>query len=219
MPKAIDLTGHTYGRLTVVSEVLPRGRPRKWNCICVCGTEKQIDGSAMRSGATTSCGCYNREVITSHGDTGTRLFGIWQHMKRRCYNTNSHAYPNYGGIGVTVCDEWRNDFQAFKEWSLRNGYDQSLSIDRINCAMTYSPSTCRWTTQDIQSRNQRIKTNGTCEYVGVSYVAKNKTYQASTCVNNKRIYLGRYKTGEEAARVRDQYIIDNGLEGFVLNFP
>lgn len=219
MPAAIDLTGHVYSRLTVINESLPRGRPRKWHCLCNCGAYKTIDGNSLRTGNTTSCGCYNKELITSHGDTGTRLFYCWQAMKQRCTNKNSASYKDYGAIGVTVCSEWVASYEVFKTWALTNGYKNTLTLDRINCSLIYSPDTCRWATKDIQARNQRIRTNSSCEYVGVTFIFTRNRYQASTCVNNKRIHLGTFLSAIEAALARDSYIKQNNLEGFVLNFP
>lgn len=219
MPKAIDLTGHVYSRLTVIDEVLPTQRPRKWNCICKCGVFKAIDGQSLRTGNTTSCGCYNQEKDKTHGDTATRLFYCWQAMKQRCYNTKSSSYKDYGAIGVTVCQEWFDSYEVFKEWALTNGYQDDLTIDRIACALVYSPTTCTWSPKNIQARNKRIRTNTSCVYVGVSYLPKRKRYQASTCVDNKRIHLGTFLSAEEAALARDNYIKQNKLEGFVLNFP
>ena len=95
-----------------------------------------------------------------------RLYRIWQHMKDRCYNHNCDSYHNYGGRGITVCDEWRNNYQNFQEWALRNGYTDDLTIDRSNVNGNYEPSNCRWLTQQEQSFNKR--TNRTLTY-------KNKT--------------------------------------------
>lgn len=219
MPKAIDLTGHVYGRLTILNEVLPRQRPRLWNCRCSCGNTKEIPGLHMRSGSTVSCGCYNKEVITTHGDTSTRLFYCWQAMKQRCYNNQAKSYKDYGAIGVTVCTEWLNNYEVFKEWAVSHGYTKDLTIDRINGALIYSPSTCRWTTKNIQARNHRIRTNTSCMYVGVAFLAKSNRYQASTCVDNRRIHIGTFLFAEEAALARDAYIRENSLEGYTLNFP
>lgn len=100
-----------------------------------------------------------REVIImparSHGDTGTRLHRIWQNMKARCYGKYSREYENYGGRGIVVCDEWRNSYEKFKEWAISNGYDENLTIDRINTDGNYEPSNCRWITNKEQQNNKR----------------------------------------------------------------
>ena len=218
MPAPIDLTGHTYGRLTVLNEVLPQQRPRLWRCQCSCGNTKDIGGPSLRKGNTTSCGCYNKELITTHGDTGTRLFYCWQGMLQRCYNKKAKAYRDYGAIGVTVCEEWRTSYVAFKTWAMSSGYLDTLTIDRIDCAPIYSPTTCRWADKVIQSRNQRIRSNTSCEFVGVTFLHKTKRYQASICVNDRRIHLGTFCTAHTAAQTRDNYIKDHALEGYTLNF-
>lgn len=91
----------------------------------------------------------------THGDTGTRLHRIWQNMKARCYRKSAREYENYGGRGITVCDEWRNSYENFKEWALNNGYAEDLTIDRINTDGNYCPENCRWITNKEQQNNKR----------------------------------------------------------------
>lgn len=88
-----------------------------------------------------------------HHGKGTRLYRIWSAMKTRCYNPNSEAYPIYGGRGITVCDEWRKDFSAFHDWAMCSGYNDELTIDRINGDEGYSPGNCRWATYKTQANN------------------------------------------------------------------
>ena len=96
----------------------------------------------------------------------TRLYDIWVNMKQRCFNQNDQAYQNYGGRGIAVCDEWKDDFQAFYDWSVSNGYQDGLSIDRINNDGNYSPENCRWTDRNVQNRNRR--NNHKITYNGVT---------------------------------------------------
>lgn len=91
----------------------------------------------------------------THGKTKTRLYSIWATMKARCYNVNNTKYTRYGGRGITICNEWKNDFQIFYDWSMKNGYKQNLSIDRINNDGNYEPSNCRWVTNSIQANNRK----------------------------------------------------------------
>lgn len=93
------------------------------------------------------------EFIKTHGRSKTKLYGVWLGMKRRCYYHNDKRYQNYGGRGITVCDEWRNDYVAFESWSINNGYKQGLSIDRIDNNGNYCPENCRWVTAKQQNRN------------------------------------------------------------------
>ena len=102
----------------------------------------------------------------THGMYNTRLYDIWVNMKQRCFNPNDQAYQNYGGRGIAVCDEWKDDFQAFYDWSVSNGYQDGLSIDRINNDGNYSPENCRWTDRNVQNRNRR--NNHKITYNGVT---------------------------------------------------
>lgn len=90
-----------------------------------------------------------------HGLKKTRLYRIWLAMKNRCFNAKTMRYPDYGGRGIVVCSEWKNDFKSFYDWSMSHGYDDSLSIDRIDNDGNYEPSNCRWATQLEQVRNSR----------------------------------------------------------------
>ena len=150
----IDLTGQKFGRLTVVERaedyVSPKGnRLTQWLCKCDCGNYSVVNACSLRSGATKSCGCINRK----HGMTKTRLYNIWVDMRQRCYNGNYPHFHRWGGKGVVVCEEWKDNFQAFAEWALKNGYDKKLSLDRINGNGNYEPCNCRWATAKEQARN------------------------------------------------------------------
>lgn len=90
-----------------------------------------------------------------HGLRHTRLYGIYQHMKQRCYNPNNKDYHCYGERGIIVCDEWLNDFQAFYDWAMSNGYQENLTLDRMNVNGNYEPTNCRWATSKEQANNTR----------------------------------------------------------------
>lgn len=149
-----DLTGRTFGNLTVLRYV-SKGR---WLCQCTCGNQKIVAGHNLKIGTTKSCGCWRkkllRETHLKHGGEGTRLFDIWTNMRRRCYNMKHHKYLNYGARGIKVCDEWLWGFIPFRNWALANGYNDSLSIDRIDVNDDYKPSNCRWVTAKQQARNR-----------------------------------------------------------------
>lgn len=150
-----NLIGQKFGRLTVLEY---KGN-RKWLCRCDCGNEKIIGKSDLTSGKTKSCGCYHKEQCQKlngkHYSGETKLYKVWEDMKRRCINPKHHAYKHYGDRGIVVCNEWREDFLQFKAWAISNGYKEGLSIDRINVNGNYEPSNCRWVTWNYQCRNRR----------------------------------------------------------------
>ncbi|MCM3595052.1 hypothetical protein M4D55_04545 [Metabacillus idriensis] len=138
-----DLVGKKFGKLTVTDKFETRNRRAYWYCECECGGGKYIYRGSLVKGVTTSCGC---TVATLGGLSKDRLYKIWWGMKERCYDKNHHQYQNYGGKGITLCDEWQ-DFLNFHIWALDNGYKDNLTIDREDSNDIYKPSNCRWLTK------------------------------------------------------------------------
>ena len=187
-----------------------------------CGTKFRANTDNVKNGNTKSCGCYQKrrtsETHKTHGLGYTRLYIIWTNIKDRVFNTKNKQYNDYGGRGITICEEWKNDVKSFYDWAITNGYLDGLSLDRIDNDENYCPENCRWTTRVIQSRNQRIRRDNTSGYRGVSFHRRDKNFTARISVNNKnRIYLGSFLTAVEGAIAYNNYIIENNLEGFILN--
>ena len=189
-----------------------------------CGTEFKARTGNIKNGNTKSCGCYVKKSKSEgtnrkHNLTYTRLYEIWRNIKNRTLNPKNKHYNGYGGRGITICEEWKNDFMSFYNWAMTNGYEENkgLSIDRIDNDGGYSLENCRWSTRTIQQRNRGIYKNNTSGYKGVSYRKGNNKYIAQITVNHKVIRLGYFKTPVEGAIAYNNYIIENNLEGFILN--
>ena len=188
-----------------------------------CGEEFKTQTNSIKNGSTKSCGCYHKrrasETNKTHGLRSTRLYDIWAEIKNRTLNPKNKRYSDYGGRGITICEEWKNDFMPFYNWAMSNGYEENkgLSIDRIDNDGNYCPENCRRTTRTIQNRNQRIQTNNTSGYKGVSFKKREGKYVAQINVNKKQIHLGYFLTPVEGAIAYNNYIIENNLEGYILN--
>lgn len=155
----VDISGKRFGKLTAIKPIgQDKSRSMIWECICDCGGIKHTTYTRLRRGECLSCGCLQREstgnACRKHGGYNTKLYKVWSSMKQRCMNSNNNRYSDYGGRGITVCKEWM-DFTPFKTWAFENGYNSSLTLDRIDNNKGYSPQNCRFVTQAIQAKNKR----------------------------------------------------------------
>lgn len=164
MSKIKDLTGKKFGMVTVIKLDKIENRRTYWICKCDCGNIFTRRSDIIQNKEVKSCGCYQKEnnkiIGTLHGDGSKkskyhRLYQCYQSMKQRCYNPNCIQFKDWGGRGIKVCDEWKNDYLKFKKWALSHGYRDDLTLDRIKVNRNYEPNNCRWITKIEQNRNTR----------------------------------------------------------------
>lgn len=167
----IDYIGMRFGKLVVIEEsdvplICKNGNKiKQWLCRCDCGNTILVTGTVLKRNRKLSCGCSCDQDFLSH----EKLYNVWISMKQRCYNPNDHSYNHYGKNGITVCEEWRNNYKAFREWAYANGYsaDNSFNkstIDRIDVNGNYCPENCRIVSRNVQNDNTtrtiRVTVNG-----------------------------------------------------------
>lgn len=166
--------GERFGSLVVVEDKgikkNANGYPHHiWLCQCDCGNIREAKSEYLNNGRTNNCGCLTSNKLSEsskkHGMVNTRLYRTWKHMKYRCHNPNEPKFYNYGGRGITVCDEWQT-FTTFCEWALKNGYSDDLTLDRIDVNGNYEPNNCRWVDYKKQANNTRRNRNIT--YKGIT---------------------------------------------------
>lgn len=173
MPAWRDLTGCRFGKLTAVRYL----GGSKWECVCECGTRTIVRTENLTHGQTKSCGClrHTPPPNKTHGASrGDRLYVVWKSMRTRCNNKNHPSYKDYGGRGISVCDEW-SDFNSFKNWALESGYQYKAqhgqcTLDRIDVDGNYDPSNCRWVDSHMQSKNKRFKKNNMSRWKPVELI-------------------------------------------------
>ena len=193
MSALIDLTGNKYGLLTVISrsENAPNG-VAVWKCKCECGNITFVRGNNLKSGGVKSCGCLRKIVNkrrTTHNMSKTRLYREWTSIKARCCYNSQKGYKSYGKRGIKVCDEWVDSFETFASWATSTGYQDDLTIERIDNNKGYNPDNCKWIPLSEQSKNRRsnilVEYNGEihnlsewCKAFGVDYrLVHNRIYK------------------------------------------
>lgn len=201
-----NLIGQKFGKLTVIEKSTNTKQGKQmWVCKCDCGKTKAkpVNTSDLKAGRVKSCGCLyfesNKGRNRVHGLTHSRIYNIRQSFLSRCYNEKNVAFKNYGGRGITVCEEWRNSFNAFYDWATANGYSENLTLDRIDSNGNYEPSNCRWVSMKEQENNR--KNNRIIFY-------KNKRYTLSQLAEELKL---------SSATLR--WRLDNGWKEEELSLP
>ena len=174
----IDLKNQKFGRLFVLEYGGVRGRRRTcWKCLCDCGNIVYVDATHLRSGHTKSCGCYKDELVSKlnkkTGLSKTKIHYTYRNMINRCTWKKYYLFEDYGGRGITICDDWldkEHGFENFVNWAFQNGYSEDLTLDRIDVNGNYCPENCRWVDKYVQANNKRnnhyVKINGEVDTVG-----------------------------------------------------
>ena len=199
--RVIDITGNKYNKWTVIERAEnDKNGGARWLCRCECGNEKIVQASHLKNGASQSCGCLNKErsrqAHTKHSMSNERLYRTYKHMMNRCNNANVDGYELYGGRGISVCDEWQ-EFIPFKEWALNNGYNDNLTLDRIDCNGNYEPANCRWITIKEQQCNKR--NNHLVTYKGITKTISQWAEKKGMQYNTLYARLTRYGWSIERA--------------------
>lgn len=198
-----DLKGQKINKLLVLEFFENKNKRTYWKCLCDCGNIKEILGTHLVQGKTKSCGCYNSEKASQSCKNRTiipnkRIMYIWQSMKQRCYKEDSISYKNYGAKGIKICNEWLNNPKVFYDWAINNGYEERLTIDRINNNGDYEPNNCRWTDWETQMRN--TKHNIIINYQG-----------ETNCV---KYFIDKYKLNQFAiySRLKRNWSVKDAIE-------
>ena len=194
MVKFIDITGKKFNKLTVIGFYEKSKNGARWLCECDCGNKTIVRGANLKNGSVKSCGCLVHENKSNikHGLSKTRIYSIYIKMKERCNNVNSKSYKDYGARGISVCEEWENNFIKFYEWAINNGYNDNLTIERINVNGNYEPNNCKWISKKEQNYNKRdsIIYDGKC----LSQLCKERSIPYGTVY--RRIKVGKMSIQE-----------------------
>ena len=208
MSLKIDLTHETFGKLFVLGKTqLKRNGQPLWACHCNCKNFRLFTTNFLTKRGATDCGCEHKNACRAskitHGYKGSKVYSVADSVIRRCYDVNKDTYPSYGGRGITVCDEWRNDRAKFCRWLESEGFRDGLQVDRIDNDKGYSPENCRLLPNLFNGINKRgFGVSGVC---GVYFKSDCtlRPYLATVRLYGKEYVIGRYSNLEIAKKNRE----------------
>jgi hypothetical protein len=153
----LKLVGGKFGRLTVESQnsIKSSSGSNRWNCACDCGNKVTVIGSRLVNSNTVSCGCYNKEIVTTHGMSYTKTYRTWENVIQRCTNSNATSYNSYGGKGIKVCERWLTSFENFLEDMGQKPPGKSV-LKRIQTDGDYEKSNCKWIVNKVSDDKVRV---------------------------------------------------------------
>ena len=200
MPKLIDVTNQVFARLTIINRAPNRYSYVEWHCRCKCGNAITVRGSHLLSGNTRSCGCLQKDSVSTHGRSRTPEWKAWHSMRQRCTNPNNKKFKNYGGRNIIVCKQWSR-FERFLA-DMGNRPSSKHSLDRRDNNGNYEPSNCRWATSVQQNRNRQLQYRNRSGTIGIT--REFGKWRAAIGVNGKRIHLGLFTSLTAAVTARKQ---------------
>lgn len=163
--RAQDMVGKKFNMLTVIERLPNQGKSTMYLCKCDCGNTRICRGVNLRIERVKDCGCVSQKIrakhisehtpMRTHGESKTSLYSIWSCMKSRCFRSKDSNFFRYGGRGITVCKEWSESYECFRDWAMTHGYKKGLTIERINVNGNYCPENCTWITPTEQGYNKR----------------------------------------------------------------
>ena len=210
MGKFVDLTGQRFDKLLVLKYL---GKYR-WLCECECGEKIEKRTHHIIDGGNKTCRtCYSKRR-RKHGLSNHKLISVYKNFIYRCTKIDHLQYCDYGGRGITVCDEWldkNNGLMSFYNWAIESGYKEGLQIDRRDNDGNYEPSNCRWVTNRVNTLNTRVQKNNSSGYLGISKRKCNGRWNSRIIIFGKTISLGSFTTKKQALESRNNYIRENKL--------